>query len=94
MQKPPAWERLRNAERGELAFFWSYYCGSAVFKAVCADVEKLKAWAAENGVPEEKVLVPGAALPNITLVGKSAKEAIKKVNGRNSQHENYRQGND
>lgn len=84
MRKLPAWERLRKAERGELAFFWSYYCNSAVFKAVCADIEKLRAWADENGIPEKAVLLPEAAMPSITLVGKNAKEVIRKLNGRDS----------
>jgi hypothetical protein len=93
MRKPFAWERLKRAEQGELAFFWSYYCGSAVFKVLCADIEKLKKWTAENGLPEDTVLVPESAMPSVTLVGKSAKEAIRKVAGRTG-YENRQQGND
>ncbi|AEG14385.1 hypothetical protein Desku_0779 [Desulfofundulus kuznetsovii DSM 6115] len=76
-----AWDRLRRAEKGEVVIFQSRYgAGREGFfvKAVCADREKLLEWAREMGLSEERVFVPSAAMPNITLTGKTAREVLKK----------------
>lgn len=76
------WDRLRRAEKGEVVIFQSRYgAGREGFfvKAVCADREKLLEWAREMDLSEEKVFVPSAAMPNITLTGKMAREVLKKL---------------
>lgn len=79
--KPHALDRLRLAEKGEVAFFWSRY-GAAregfIFKAVCADGKKLLQWAQEMGLPEGKIFDSGVAMPSVTLSGKVARKILEK----------------
>lgn len=80
--KPHALDRLRLAEKGEVAFFWSRY-GAAregfIFKVVCADGRKLLQWVQEAGLPEQKIFNSGAAMPSVTLTGKAAREVLGKM---------------
>jgi hypothetical protein len=76
-----AWDRLRRAEKGEVVIFQSRYgAGREGFfvKAVCVDREKLLNWAQEMGLPEGMVFIPDAAMPSVTLTGKTAREVLKK----------------
>ena len=80
--KPPAFERLHRAMRGEIEFFWtSYGSGGLLFKAVCSDAKKLKEWLCSVGLSGVRVFDPGTALPSATMTGKTARRALAAVLG-------------
>lgn len=84
--KPHALERLRRAEKGEVALFWSRYGGAGegfILKAVCADGGRLSEWVREIDLPEGRIFRPGMAMPSITLTRKAAREVLGRVLAKN-----------
>ncbi|MGB9803686.1 hypothetical protein [Desulfofundulus sp.] len=77
------WDRLRRAEKGEVAFSGRAtvragkgFSSRFFIKAVCADRQRLLEWARKVGLPGERVFVPDAATPSVTLTGKTAREVL------------------